>query len=269
VKCLNLGCGQRIHPDWVNLDLRPSAPGVQEWDLKRELPFPEASFDVVYHSHVLEHFPHSSGLQFLERCRRVLRPDGIIRVAVPDLEMITRLYLSALEKVLAGDDKARSAYDWAVIEMYDQTVRDRSGGEMAEFVRKASPPELELVKVRLGGELHPMLNTRDAPSKPRARDKRLLRLGRRLRRAALRTLLGSDGFAAYDHGKFRRSGEIHQWMYDRYSLGRALMHAGFSRPQQVGPAESAIPRWVEYHLDTERDGSTYKPDSLYMEATRP
>lgn len=266
---LNLGCGWRFHPNWVNLDLEPRSSTVRLWDLRKDLPFPDSSFDVVYHSHVLEHFSRTDGLQFLNHCFRVLRPGGIIRVAVPDLEMIARRYLNALELALGGDGNEGAKYDWAMIELYDQTVRDRSGGAMVEFVRTASQSELELVEERLGGELRRMHNSHGAPLTPDAQDRHLVGLARRVYRAALRILLGPDGLAAYDLGKFRRSGEIHQWMYDRYSLARALEDAGFFQPHRVGPADSAIPRWVEYHLDTEPDGSTYKPDSLYMEATRP
>ena len=68
---------------------------------------------------------------------------------------------------------------------------------------------------------------------------------------------------------FRRSGELHKWMYDRYSLGKALSTAGFTDIKQCGAAESRIAEWANFHLDTEPDGRTYKPDSLFMEATRP
>jgi hypothetical protein len=57
-------------------------------------------------------------------------------------------------------------------------------------------------------------------------------------------------------------------MYDRYSLARALESAGFQDPRIMGPTESQIPGWTEYHLDTEADGTVYKPDSFYVEARK-
>jgi hypothetical protein len=33
--------------------------------------------------------------------------------------------------------------------------------------------------------------------------------------------------------------------------------------------ESYITNWTSFNLDTEPDGSIYKPDSLYMEAVKP
>jgi hypothetical protein len=88
-------------------------------------------------------------------------------------------------------------------------------------------------------------------------------------RKIVRLALGRDGIHTYDAAKFRQSGEIHRWMYDRYSLADALRAAGFINPVKVGPAYSRIPSWTAFHLDTEPDGRTYKPDSLFMEATRP
>jgi len=160
---LNLGCGERFHPEWVNLDLRPASPGVQHWDLRKDLPFPDASLDVVYHSHVLEHFSQPDGLRFLGRCRKVLRPGGLLRVVVPDLERIVELYRQALSDALNGQPDAHFAYDWAMIEMYDQTVREFSGGEMVRFVRELSPSQHSLIRSRLGGELDRMV-----PSNPQS-----------------------------------------------------------------------------------------------------
>ena len=68
--------------------------------------------------------------------------------------------------------------------------------------------------------------------------------------------------------RFRSSGEIHQWMYDRYSLKGLFEKAGFTDVNRVGPTESRIPDWTSYNLDTDSDGTVYKPDSLYLEATK-
>lgn len=264
IKCINLGCGQRFHSDWVNLDLHPSSHAVQLWDLQKDLPFPDGSFDVVYHSHVLEHFSRSDGLRLLERCRRVLRPNGAIRIAVPDLEHIARLYLEALEKSLGGDPIWRQRYEWVLLEMYDQTVRESSGGEMLAYLRRDPIPEREFVAARLGGEFQRLTEpTVPAPAPPRIPGLRNF-LSRKLARLAL----GRKGIRAHDASVFRQSGEVHRWMYDRYSLARLLESVGFYNAQAVGPTESRIPHWNDFRLDTEPDGSVYKPDSLYMEASR-
>jgi hypothetical protein len=87
------------------------------------------------------------------------------------------------------------------------------------------------------------------------------------REALVHLLLGRD-YDALRMGRFRRSGEPHLWMYDRYSLPRTLRRAGFQNPQLLTPATSQIPNWVEFNLDTEPDGTVYKPHSLYAEALK-
>jgi hypothetical protein len=68
--------------------------------------------------------------------------------------------------------------------------------------------------------------------------------------------------------QFRLSGEVHQWMYDRYSLGVLLRDAGFQNIQVCRADESDIPNFGSYLLDIEADGSVRKPDSLFMEARK-
>ncbi|MEN9215002.1 MAG: hypothetical protein Q6K12_07195, partial [Gloeomargarita sp. DG_1_6_bins_138] len=68
--------------------------------------------------------------------------------------------------------------------------------------------------------------------------------------------------------RFRNSGEIHQWMYDAYSLGQLLNQVGFSEIKVQSPHRSYLTDWCRFNLDTEPDGSVYKPHSLYMEAKK-
>lgn len=267
MKYLNLGCGERFHPEWVNLDLHPANPSVRGWDLQEELPFADGSFDVVYHSHVLEHFSKAEGSKFLKRCWRVLRPNGILRVAVPDLEQIARFYLEALDKSAAGDPIWQARYEWILLELYDQAVRESSGGEMIAYVRRDAIPERDFVASRIGGEFRRLT----APASKGAAQKSV-KLPSRLRnlvsRKMARLALGQQGIRAHDLGAFRITGEVHRWMYDRYSLSHALEQAGFRFPHIVEANESAVVGWTGFQLDTEPDGSVYKPDSLFMEATR-
>jgi predicted SAM-dependent methyltransferase len=90
-RLLNLGCGQRFHTAWTNLDLVPAHPSIRRFDVAQPLPFEDAVFDAVYHSHLLEHLPRAQALPFLCECRRVLKPGGILRLAIPNLEAIARL----------------------------------------------------------------------------------------------------------------------------------------------------------------------------------
>jgi hypothetical protein len=270
MKALNIGCGKRFHPGWANLDLNPASAQVRSHDVSKGIPYPDSSFDVVYHSHLLEHLERKSGAFLLSECHRVLRRGGVVRVVVPDLERIAQLYLQALERASSGASEWHGHYEWMMLELYDQTVRARSGGAMLQFALGAGPADLNFIEERIGEELADMLAVgnpvqRDATAQSRDR---LSQLPRVAVRYILRMLVGRDRLASYYLGRFRQSGEIHLCMYDRYSLGRALEAAGFTAPLRVAANQSVIPNWAEFHLDTEPDGHTRKPDSLFMEATR-
>jgi hypothetical protein len=93
----------------------------------------------------------------------------------------------------------------------------------------------------------------------------LIRDSARRREWLTRRVLGSD-YEMLELGRFRRGGEIHQWMYDQYSLSSLLLETGFRNPTLLGPTESHISNWKDFHLDTDADGQVYKPDSMFMEA---
>lgn len=54
---LNVGCGSKYHKDWVNVDMNSNSPDVISCNLLKGILFPDKKFEVLYHSHVLEHFP--------------------------------------------------------------------------------------------------------------------------------------------------------------------------------------------------------------------
>jgi predicted SAM-dependent methyltransferase len=268
-KLVNLGCGGRFHPAWLNVDIHPCDPSVQKCNLLEKLPFAAGSFEGVYHSHVLEHMTREDGLKFLRECHRVLRASGIIRVAVPDLEAIARVYLEALGKAVDGDRRWAPRYDWIMLEMYDQTVRDSSGGQMFGYVRNGSAEDIAFVRERMGDELTRMiLEAGSAKVHSPSVGERLRSLVRKSRKGLSRLMLSRNERRAIEIGAFRLSGEMHKWMYDRYSLKNALVEAGFSTARVVTATESSITNWASYNLDTNSDGGIYKPDSLYMEAMR-
>ena len=65
MKYLNLGCGSRFHEDWINYDFVSNSLYVKSANLIDGIPIGSESIDVVYHSHVLEHFTKPQGNFFL------------------------------------------------------------------------------------------------------------------------------------------------------------------------------------------------------------
>lgn len=61
-------------------------------DLTKPLPFKANSIEAIFSSHVFEHLFMDEVERLISECYRVLQPDGVIRVVVPDLEKIICLY---------------------------------------------------------------------------------------------------------------------------------------------------------------------------------
>lgn len=279
---LNLGCGCRFHPAWTNVDFISTAEGVIAHNLIEGIPFPNASFDLVYHSHVLEHFSKTEAEAFVKDCCRVLRPQGVLRVVVPDLEQIVQAYSIALEQASSDSQEGAAHYEWILLEMYDQAVRTHSGGEMLAYLSQEHIPNEQFIRQRFGIEAKNLIEAaRQCRQQPRpamvqeGQPQRLLKQIYRFvryptysRELLIKSLLGKE-YSALKIGRFRQSGEVHQWMYDRYSLARLLKKCGLENSVQRTATESFISDWTRFNLDTEIDGSVYKPDSLFIEAIKP
>jgi SAM-dependent methyltransferase len=123
---LHLGCELNTPSDWINVDgswgawlakyqrlrtflkltkLFPTQLIDKKWnpdivvhDLKKPLPFSDNSFWAIYASHVLEHLYVQEAKNLLKECYRVMKPDGIIRIVVPDLRAIVLKYSEGKEE---------------------------------------------------------------------------------------------------------------------------------------------------------------------------
>jgi len=279
-KYLNLGCGNRSHPDWINIDIAPQGPGVIQNDLSRGIPLPDASCDVVYHAAVLEHLRRSDAEKLMNECHRVLKPGGILRVGVPDFEKICHLYLTRLTASLNGDTAAAHDYNWIMLEMFDQIAREESGGNMLDYLRQNPLPNELFIYERIGEEGRDLVNVlhnssghlqrkqRSIPSLLHKFLKALHILPKLAKNCVLFLFLGNEDRRALEIGQFRLAGEVHHWMYDRYSLARLFETTGFHNPQVFEAHSSIIPNWTLFHLDTLPDGRTIKPDLFFMEAIK-
>jgi len=124
---VNLGCGLRCLPNWINIDGSLTAlfsskrfsflnkllyhlAGSSEYysfeefdtiikknklhfyDLRKGIPLLTGSIDVLYTSHFLEHINKNDAKNFIKECYRVLKPGGLLRVVVPDLDMAFKMY---------------------------------------------------------------------------------------------------------------------------------------------------------------------------------
>lgn len=242
-RLLNLGCGSHWHRDWLNIDIAPTVPQVIACDLRQDWPLPRDFFDMVYHSHVLEHMDFHQGKSLLQKCLQVLKQGGILRIAVPDLESTAREYLHQLDAARAEKPGATQRHQWMIIELIDQLTRHRSGGEMLCYLQQHPVPEENFILTRIGSEGEHLIHS--------------------VRKHAPTHTLVEE---AVQVGMFRLGGEVHRWMYDSFSLKALLEEVGFVNIQQVSATQSALPNFADYHMDHEPHGVTRKPDSFFMEA---
>lgn len=89
---LHLGCGN-IHIDgWCNVDVIKTGATDLVADITALAGIPNNSVQTIYTCHALEHFSTSAIPGILRRWHEVLRPGGELRISVPDLDRITKIY---------------------------------------------------------------------------------------------------------------------------------------------------------------------------------
>lgn len=180
---LNLGCGTKTSPstsivniDWSiylrlkrnpfwrvilpffirgkRLKLFKEMPNnILVYNLAKGIPFESNTVDAVYHSHILEHLDKCVVDRFLLEAKRVLKPSGIHRIVVPDLEYLCRQYLDHL--TLCCSEKTEYArHDDYVANIIEQCVRKESFGTSQQPPLRRFIENLLLGDARKRGETH-------------------------------------------------------------------------------------------------------------------
>jgi SAM-dependent methyltransferase len=125
---VNLGCGLAVYGDWVNIDgsLNALVSSLPYWalryvykysganayysldeystllkshtfihhDISYNIPLEDGVVDYIFSSHFVEHLFKDEALNLLREIKRVLKPGGIVRISIPDLEYAVGQYLS-------------------------------------------------------------------------------------------------------------------------------------------------------------------------------
>jgi len=90
---LHVGCGDVKVARFINVDIDPALKAVDVVDDVRTLSrFSPDSVSVLYACHVLEHLPHGDIFSVIMRWYDVLQPGGEIRISVPDIDRIVKIY---------------------------------------------------------------------------------------------------------------------------------------------------------------------------------
>jgi predicted SAM-dependent methyltransferase len=86
-----IGSGDNCLPGWLNTDLYPINDMVF-LDAIEPFPFKDNQFDFIYSEHMIEHISFLDGHRMLKECFRILRKNGKIRIATPNLETYLALF---------------------------------------------------------------------------------------------------------------------------------------------------------------------------------
>jgi SAM-dependent methyltransferase len=132
---LHLGSGPHAIPGWENVDksLTPLLtrrapvraamqrlglinelqaksswpPEVKRMNVSSTWPWHDGSASAVFSSHMVEHLEAGEVRHFLSEAFRVLKPTGVMRLALPDLQLAVANYLSDKQ---GGDERAADAF---------------------------------------------------------------------------------------------------------------------------------------------------------------
>lgn len=142
---LNLGCGGRPLPGYINVDLDtieelkarypqqefPEGVEIYNYDIL-SLPFPGGSVAEVRADSLIEHLSFVEEPKFFFEVRRVLRPGGIFEFSTPDFEEAVRLWLAAKDEwkeFFRNDPEAIASNHW--FGQYSYSTENRWGYLMA------------------------------------------------------------------------------------------------------------------------------------------
>lgn len=93
---LNVGCGTDYKDGWVNID-NNSDNNIEKLDLSHDLrnplPFNDDTVDFIFNEHFVEHLTVEESKIAIKDMMRVLKPGGVLRIAMPDLELAVKAYL--------------------------------------------------------------------------------------------------------------------------------------------------------------------------------
>jgi predicted SAM-dependent methyltransferase len=91
---INVGSGGRGLPSWINIELIPMRDTTICLDLRRRLPFADASARRIFSEHVIEHLDFRDDVPLLfSEFYRILQPRGTLRVIVPDAARFLEAYV--------------------------------------------------------------------------------------------------------------------------------------------------------------------------------
>ena len=125
----NIGCGWRnFGEEWIHID-GGDYDHIDSKDIFMK-DFEKESANLIYASHFIEYFDREEVVPILIRWKDVLKPNGILRLAVPNFEVYAKLYL---DNKISLDDSLGPLY--GKMEMGDDTIYHKTTYDFSSLKR--------------------------------------------------------------------------------------------------------------------------------------
>ncbi|HAG81035.1 MAG TPA: hypothetical protein DCL61_07650 [Cyanobacteria bacterium UBA12227] len=165
---LHLGCGSVNHPKFINIDGLPASHIHYIRAIDNLSPFKNNSVNLIYACHCLEHFPYAKVPKVLAEWFRVLKPSGVLRLSVPDFDLLLDVYskngndLNSISGALMGGQNYKFNFHMAVFNRISLEEHLRSAG--FKEVQEWTPGSSDLTtfedwsdrKIFINGQYYPV-----------------------------------------------------------------------------------------------------------------
>ncbi len=104
IRRLHWGCNDKTPAGWINSDIK-ERPGIDlSCDILDGLPLDDESIDYIASQHALQELKITDQEKALRELRRVLKPNGVLRLCLPDLDRSIAAYQSGRREYFKVDD---------------------------------------------------------------------------------------------------------------------------------------------------------------------
>lgn len=266
---LNIACGEVYskNKSWINIDIASNSKNVKKYNILSKLPFASNSVDAIYCSHFLEHIPINKVNDFLLECHRILKKNGVMRLVLPDFEALSREYLKQIKLKNFKYSKI------VLLSIIDQCVRKKPGGELDKYYRRLIE-EKESRKDEINFINY--LNGVNFKNKNKKKKNSLQKIGLIYLFIWEKLFLYWIKLATYILPKsfkdqnisFARTGEIHQWVWDYFTLKEFLVSAGFKKVFKMTFDKTKYKGSKLYKFDVDKKIKVRGIESMYIETIK-